>query len=331
MLRVRVQSVSACCRYLLALQDRFSDAWAFLNTLQCPGFVDPSSKHVSELYLLAYLAMSHPDDSVLACVPAVMDVMRSRCVRPEWARRVEVLQEQLMESVEGKARPPSASDLVRMRPQAGNTVQVDAFAFSIKVRNESKTCIDLTASGLARPSTAFIKIFQLDIEVIFSKDPFLVAGRDSTIAAGSMFAAVAPHVVIEETMEPGAAAAGAAAATCCKSVELPALQSSSCFFLSVECNGIKTSQTVFKRCPCIAQIAAKIYAVVSRARSRLSIACAEQLGIISVKYSALQCSCNACLCFKSNAFPQRRRNVCPRTQRLREGLHQAQEQQRRVL
>ena len=270
---------------MLALQDRFSDAWAFLNTLEQPGFVDPSSKHISELYLLAYLAMSHPDDAVLASVPSVMDVMRSRSVRPEWASRVEVLHEQMMELLEGKARPPSASDLVRMRPQASKPVHVDAFAFSVKVRNEAETCVDLTASGLVRPFTAFIKIFQLDIEVIFSKDPFLVAGRDSTIAAGSMFAAVAPHVVIEEIMEPSVGAAGAATATCSKSVILPTLKSSSCFFLAVECNGVKTSQTVFKRCPCIARAVRRTYNAASRTRSRMTIACAEQLGVITVKYS----------------------------------------------
>jgi hypothetical protein len=264
---------------LLALQDRFSEAWALLNQLECPGFVNPTSKHFSELYLLAYLAMSHPDDSVLASVPSALDIMRSRCIGPEWTRRFEVLQEQLTESFEVKARPPSASDLVRMRPQAGSAVHVDAFAFSIKVRNESKTFVDLISSGLAHPVSAYVKIYKLDIEVIFSKDPFLVVGRDSALTAGSMFAAVAPHIVIEETMEPGAAAEVAAVPPCCKSVELPAFQSSSCFFLSVECNGIKTSQTVFKR---LSRLRESSHCINSHTCSRMSVSCAEQLGIISV-------------------------------------------------
>jgi hypothetical protein len=189
--------------------------------------------------------MSHPDDSQLALVPAIMDILRSRAVRPDWARRIEILQEQLLESFEGKARPPSSSDLERMRPHTAKTVQVDAFAFSVKVRNEDNTFIDIVASGLTVSSKVYIKIFQLDIEVIFSKDPFLVAGRGSTIAAGSMFAAVVPHVVIEETIE--AAPQGAAIAAQSKCIEIPSLQSSPCFFLSVECNGVKSSQTVFKR------------------------------------------------------------------------------------
>jgi hypothetical protein len=230
---------------LLALQDRFSEAWAFLNSLEHPGFVNAETKHVSELYLLAYLAMSHPEDSVLASVPSIMGILRSRCISPEWVSRVEILQEQLLESLEGKARPPATSDLVRMRPHTAKTAQISSFAFSVKVRNEAKTFVDLTASGLDSPFSAYIKIFQLDIEVIFSKDPFLVAGRDNAIAAGSMFAAVVPHAVIEEILEPAVTSDGGAAV--CKVVELPALQSSSCFFLAVECNGIKTGQTVFKR------------------------------------------------------------------------------------
>ncbi len=182
---------------------------------------------------------------MLASVPSIMGALRSRCVSPEWARRVEVLQEQLSESIEGKARPPAASDLVRMRPHTAKTAQIDSFAFSVKVRNEAKTFIDLCASGLNSSATAYIKVFRLDIEVIFSKDPFLVAGRDNAIAAGSMFAAVVPHAVIEEQLEPDAESDGAA--SICKVVELPTPQSSSCFFLAVECNGIKTGQTVFKR------------------------------------------------------------------------------------
>lgn len=216
-----------------------------MNSLKQPGFTDIASKHVSELYLLAYLAMSHPDDSQLALVPSIMDTLRSRAVRPEWSRRVEVLQEQLLESIEGKARPPSSSDLVRMRPHTSKTVNVYSFAFSVKVRNEEKTVIDLVASGFTSSSKVYIKMFQLDIEVIFSKDPFLVAGQGKTIAAGSMFAAVAPHAVIEEFIE--AVPEGAAVTSWSKSVELPSLESSPCFFLSVECNGVKTSQTVFKR------------------------------------------------------------------------------------
>ncbi len=231
-----------CCRYLLALQDRFSEAWEFLTSLPQPGFVNAPAKHISELYLLAYLAMSHPDDAVLASVPSVMPVLLSRCVRPEWKRRVEVLQEQLTEAFESKARHPSASDLLHMRPHTARKAQVDAFAFSAKVRSESKTFVDLTACGLASPTTAFIKIFHLDIEVIFSNHPFLVAGRDNAIAAGSMFAAVAPHAVIEETMDV------TGDSPCHRTVELPSFQLTSCFFLAVECNGIKTSQTVFKRC-----------------------------------------------------------------------------------
>ena len=249
------------------MQDRFSEAWTFLNSLEHSGFVNAETKHVSELYLLAYLAMSHPDDSVLAAVPSIMGTLRSRCIRPEWVRRVDVLQAQLSEAFEGKARPPSASDLVRMRPQTDNTAQIDSFAFSVKVRNEAKTFVDLIASGLDSSTTAYIKIFQLDIEVIFSKDPFLVAGRDNNIAAGSMFAAVVPHLVIEEILEPDAKSDGHEAvgkrrkveetldsvaksdsrSAICRSVELPVLQSSSCFFLAVECNGINSSQTVFKR------------------------------------------------------------------------------------
>jgi hypothetical protein len=60
-----------------------------------------------------------------------------------------------------------------------------------------------------------------------------------------MFAAVAPHAVIEEIIE--AVPEGAAVTAWSKSLELPSLESSPCFFLSVECNGVKTSQTVFKR------------------------------------------------------------------------------------
>lgn len=202
---------------------------------------------MSELYLLAYLAMSHPDDSVLAEVPSIMRVLRARCVLPEWVRRVEVLEEQLAESFEGKARPPSASDLLRMRPHNGGIAKGDAFAFSVKIRNESQTFVDLVATGMTGPATACIKIFQLDIEVIFSNHPFLVAGRDNTISAGSMFAAVAPHFVIEQALDIVSDPAGPVADSCRKTVELPSHQSSSCFFLTVECNGIKTSQTVFKR------------------------------------------------------------------------------------
>jgi hypothetical protein len=252
---------------LLALQDRFSEAWTLLNSLEHPGFVNADTKHISELYLLAYLAMSHPDDSVLAAVPSIMGALRSRCLRPEWVCRINVLQEQLSEAFEGRVRPAAASDVTRMRSRTDTTAQIDVFAFAVKVRNEAKTFVDIIASGLQSPTTACIKIFQLDIEAIFSKDPFLVAGRDNNIAAGSMFAAVVPHVLIQEVLDPAAesdahgtggkrrkvddvsesAAVSDTRSSVCRSVELPLSQSSSCFFLSVECNGINSSQTVFKR------------------------------------------------------------------------------------
>ncbi len=276
---------------MLALQDRFSESWAFLNSLEHPGFVNAEAKHVSELYLLAYLAMSHPDDSVLASVPSIMGVLRNRCIGPEWSRRVEVLQEQLLESFEGKARPPAASDLLRMRPHTARTAQINSFAFSVKVRNEDKTFVELLASGLDSSSTAYIKIFRLDIEVIFSKDPFLVAGRDNAITAGSMFAAVVPHAVIEEVLEPDAKNNGAA--SICKVVELPTLQSSSCFFLAVECNGVKTGQTVFKRY--LDCTHSHCDTAASCVRSRMAIACAEQLGIITVRCARCATLCNILL------------------------------------
>ncbi len=171
------KSHSVCCSYLLALQDRFSESWTFLNALEEPGFTNAPSKNISELYLLAYLAMSHPDDAVLAAVPSIMPLLRSRCARSEWARRVDVLHEQLAESFGGQAQPPTAADIVRMRPHTSKTPRIDAFAFSIQVRNESRTFVDIIASGLTRPSTARIKVYHLDIEVIFSNHPFLVAGR----------------------------------------------------------------------------------------------------------------------------------------------------------
>ena len=118
-----------------------------------------------------------------------------------------------------------------MQSHTAKTAQINSFAFSVKVRNEAKTFVDFTASFLDSPFSAYIKIFQHDIEAIFSKDPFLVAGRDNAIAAGSMFAAVVPHAVIEEIFEPAVTSDGGAAV--CKVVELPALQSSSCFFLAV--------------------------------------------------------------------------------------------------
>ena len=82
-----------------------------------------------------------------------------------------------------------------------------------------------------------------------------------------MFAAVAPHVLIQEILEPAvesdengtggkrrkvddvseSSAASDNRSSVCRSIELPLSQSSSCFFLSVECNGINSSQTVFKR------------------------------------------------------------------------------------
>lgn len=224
-------------------------------------------KHVSELYLLAYLCMSHPDNAQLASVPSIMEILRRRCVSPEWARRIDVLQEQLSESFEDKARPPSAADVLRMRPHSSKTVQIDAFSFSVKVRNEAKTFVDLIASGLTSPSTARIKIFQLDIEVIFSKDPFLVAGRDNSITTSSMFAAVVPHAVIEEILEPSSE--GESAGSVCKVVELPSLQSSSCFFLAVECNGIKSGQTVFKRLVAPAAMMLRAHTVIVALSSNL--------------------------------------------------------------
>ena len=236
--------------------------------------------------------MSHPDDAVLAAVPSIMPLLRSRCARSEWARRVDVLQEQLTESFGGKAQPPSAADIVRMRPHTAKAPQVDAFAFSIQVRNESKTFVDIIASGLTCPSSARIKVFHLDIEVIFSNHPFLVAGRDNIISAGSMFAAVAPHVIIEEALDAGSDAADSAAVTTCRrSVELPPLPS--CFFLAVECNGVKTSQTVFKRCPQLFYKTIDFCSpqhpypyVLTHTRSRMTVSCAEQLGLITVTYVA---------------------------------------------
>lgn len=320
-----------CLRYLLALQDRFSEAWAFLNSLQQPGFANAESKHVSELYLLAYLSMSHPDNSELASVPAIMEILRRRCVRPEWARRIDVLQEQLSESFEDKARPPSSSDLLRMRPHSSKTVQTDAFAFSVKVRNEAKTFVDLIASGLTAPSTARIKIFQLDIEVIFSKDPFLVAGRDNSITAGSMFAAVVPHAVIEEILEPSSA--GDSAVTVCKVVELPSLQSSSCFFLAVECNGIKSGQTVFKRLVAPAVMVLRAHSAIVTLSSNLFTA-AWSLLVQSSSVLSLSSTLPAVvqrLFFHRRLCEQRCCNVDSFTQCIRQSVHQTQKRPHRIL
>ena len=52
-------------RYLLSLQDRFSEAWAFLNSLENPGFANAEAKHVSELYLLACSAVCHSQCTAL--------------------------------------------------------------------------------------------------------------------------------------------------------------------------------------------------------------------------------------------------------------------------